>query len=71
MTLPTVLAILVEGHKDSSTTLSSGAFTTEAFDFAIRLNLIVLQDRHLDLLALVFDLLWGLIPNWLRSVGTG
>ena len=47
-------------YEDTSTTFSAGAFTTEAFDLAIRVNLVVLQDRHLDFLALVLDLLGGL-----------
>lgn len=47
-------------HKDASATLSGRAFTTKAFNLAIRVDLVVLQDRHLDLLALVLDLLGGL-----------
>ena len=51
---------LSETYEDTSTTFSAGAFTTEAFDLAIRVNLVVFQDRHLDFLALVLDLLGGL-----------
>jgi len=50
----------VEGHEDTSTTLGRRAFAAEALDLAVGLNLIVLQDRHLDLLTLVLDLLGGL-----------
>ena len=50
----------MEGHEDASTTLGSGAFTTEALDLAVGLDLVVLQDRHLDLLTLVLNLLGGL-----------
>ena len=59
-TLAAVLAILVEGHEDTSTTLGSRAFTAEALDLAIGLDLIVLQNRHLNLLTLVLNLLGGL-----------
>ena len=58
--LATVLTIIVEGHEDTSTTLSSRAFTTEALDLAIGLYLVVLQNSHLDLLTLVLNLLGGL-----------
>ena len=58
--LATVLTILVEGHENTSTTLGGRAFTTEAFDLAVRLDLVVLQDSHLDLLTLVLNLLGGL-----------
>jgi hypothetical protein len=47
-------------YKDSSTTLSRGAFTSEAFDLAVGIHFVVLQDRHLDLLAFMLDLLRGL-----------
>lgn len=47
-------------YKDTSTTLGSRALTTETLDLAVRVHLVVLQDRHLDLLALVLDLLRGL-----------
>ena len=58
--LSTVLAILVEGHEDTSTALSRRAFTAEALDLAVGLDLVVLQNRHLDLLTLMLDLLGGL-----------
>ena len=41
-TLATVLAILVEGHEYTSTTLGGRAFTTEALDLAVGLDLVVL-----------------------------
>ena len=58
--LAAVLAILVEGHEDTSTTLGRRAFTTKALDLAVGLDFIVLQDCHLDLLTLVLNLLGGL-----------
>ena len=50
-------------YEDTSTTFSAGALTTEALDLAIRVDLVVFQDRHLNFLALVLDLLWGLEGN--------
>ena len=47
-------------YEDTSTALSRGALTTETLDLAVGLHLVVLQDGHLDLLALVLDLLGGL-----------
>ena len=48
-------------YEDTSTALSRGALTAETLDLAVGLDLVVLQDRHLDLLALVLDLLGGLL----------
>jgi hypothetical protein len=47
-------------YEDTGTTLSSGTFTAKTLDLAIRVDLVVLQDRHLDLLALVLDLFGSL-----------
>jgi hypothetical protein len=47
-------------YKDTSSASSRRAFATEALDFAIMLDLVVLQDSHLDFLALVLDLLGSL-----------
>jgi len=44
-------------YKDSSTALSTGTFTSKTLDLAIGVHFIVLQNRHLDLLGLVLDLL--------------
>jgi len=68
--LATVLAIFVESHEGGSATLHSGAFATEAFDLAVRLDFVVFQDRHLDLLALVLDLLRSVISLLLPLLGT-
>ena len=57
--LAAVLTILVEGHENASATLGR-TFTTKALDLPVGLDLIVLQDCHLDLLTLVLDLLRGL-----------
>ena len=50
----------MEGHENSGTTLSRRTFATKALDLAVRVDLVVLEDRHLDFLALVLDLLGGL-----------
>ena len=47
-------------YEDTSTALGRGALTAKTLDLAIRVDLVVLEDRHLDLLALVLDLLGGL-----------
>ena len=47
-------------HEDTSTTLSRRALATETLNLAVGLHLVVLKDGHLDLLALVLDLLGGL-----------
>ena len=47
-------------HEDTSTALGRRALTAETLDFAVRLHLVVLKDGHLDLLALVLNLLGGL-----------
>ena len=50
----------MEGHEDAGAALGGGALAAEALDLAVRVDLVVLEDRHLDLLALVLDLLGGL-----------
>ena len=50
----------LDTYEDTSTAFSRGALTTETLDLAVGLHLVVLQDGHLDLLALVLDLLGGL-----------
>lgn len=47
-------------YKDTSTTAAVGALTTETLDLPIGVDLVVLEDSHLDLLPLVLDLLRGL-----------
>ena len=51
---------MVATYEDTSTALGSGALTTETLDLAVGVDLVVLQDGHLDLLALVLNLLRGL-----------
>jgi len=47
-------------YKDTSTTLSGRALATEAFNLAIGVDFVVLQNRHFSLLTLVLDFLGGL-----------
>jgi hypothetical protein len=47
MALSAVLSILMECHKDASTTSLSRAFTAKALNFAIRINRVVFQSSHL------------------------
>jgi hypothetical protein len=61
LTLATILTVFVESHENSSTALRARTFTTKAFDFAIRVDFVVLENGHLDLLTLVLDLLGGVV----------
>ena len=45
----------VDVHSGSARRL--GALSAESLDLAVGVNLVVLEDRHLDLLSLVLDLL--------------
>jgi len=60
----------VEGHEDTCTTLRGWAFTAEALDLAVRVNLVVLEDRHLHLLALVLDLFGSIVSLLLALFST-
>jgi hypothetical protein len=55
-------------YKNASTTLGSRAFTAKTLDFAIGFDLVVLQDRHLNLLALMFDLLGSLCATKVNTM---
>jgi len=46
-------------HENTSTAGSCWAIVPQALDLAVRIDLVVLKDGHLDLLALVLDLLGG------------
>ena len=50
----------MEGHENTSAAFSRRTFAAEALDLAVGLDLVVLQDCHLDFLTLVLDLLGGL-----------
>ena len=57
-------------YEDTRTTLGSGALAAKTLDLAVRVHLVVLEDGHLDLLALVLDLLGGLHCHAYVSIGT-
>jgi hypothetical protein len=69
-TLAAVLTILMHGHEDTSAALSRGALTAQTLDPAVGIDLVVLQDGHLDLLTLVLDLLGGVVGLLLTLLGT-
>ena len=60
----------MEGHEDAGAALGGGALAAEALDLAVGVDLVVLEDRHLDLLALVLDLLGGAVLFFLALLGT-
>ena len=70
LALAAVLTVLVPGHKDAGTALGRGALATEALDVAIAVDLVVPEDGHLDLLALVGDALGGGVNLLLALLGT-
>jgi hypothetical protein len=70
VTLATVLTILVLGHEDTGTTSVVGALTTETGDLARLIDLVELEDGHLDLGALVLDLLGGSVSLLLSLLTT-
>lgn len=65
-----VLAVVHGGHEDTGTALGVGALTAEALDLAVAVDLVVLEDRELGLLALVLDLLGGGVDLLLPLLGT-
>jgi len=60
-TLATVLAVVVEGHENASTALGSRTLPPQALDLSIGVDLIVLENGHLDLLTLVLDFLRSVV----------
>jgi hypothetical protein len=65
-----VLAVVHGGHEDTSTALGLRALTPEALDLAVAVDLVVLEDRELGLLALVLDLLGGGVHLLLALLGS-
>merc|ERR1712112_499354 len=54
-----VLTVEMSRHEDTGAAILVGTLTSQASDFAVLINLVVLEDRKLDLLSLVLDLLGG------------
>ena len=50
-------------HEDAGTTLRCRALATQALDLAVGIDLVVLKNRHLDLFALMLNLLGGLYTD--------
>ncbi len=58
-------------HPESHPTyVGSGAFAAETLDLSIAINLVVLENSQLGLLALVLDLLWGSVDLLLALLGS-
>jgi len=57
-------------HESSRTARFSGAFPSKTFNFAIAVNLVVLKNRELSLLALMFDFLWCSVDLLLSLFGS-
>ena len=70
LALSAVLTVLVPRHEDASTALRRRALPTKALDVAITVDLVVLEDGHLNLLALVRDTLRGGVNLLLPLLGT-
>ena len=68
--LATVLTVVVPSHKDTSTALGRGALATKALEGSVGVDLVVLEDCHLDLLPLVLDLLGGSVLLLLPLLGS-
>lgn len=60
----------MEGHENTSTTLSTWTLAAQALDLAVRVYLVVLQDGHLNLLTLVLDFLGSVVGLLLALLGT-
>jgi hypothetical protein len=68
--LAAVLTVGVGGHEDTGAAGAALALTTKASDLAIAVNLVELEGSHLDLLALVLDLLGGGVVLLLALLAT-
>jgi hypothetical protein len=68
--LPAVLTVVHRSHKDASSAFLGRALSPQSLDFPVPINLVVLEDCQLGLLALVFDLLRGGVDLLLALLGT-
>jgi len=69
-TFATVGSVLVGSHEDTGTARWSRALSSQSLDLSIAVDLVVLEHRHLDLLSLVLDLLWGGVGLLLSLLGS-
>lgn len=67
--LSAVLTVVHGSHEDTGPTLVSWALSSETLDLSIAINLVVLEDSQLGLLALVLDLLWSGVDLLLALLG--
>lgn len=58
------------GHEDTSTTVLGRALPPQSLDLPVPIDLVVLEDRQLGLLALVLDLLRGRVHLLLALLGS-
>lgn len=70
VTLAAVLAVVHSSHEDTSSALLGRALPPQPLDLSVSINLVVLEDRQLGLLALVLDLLGGSVDLLLALLGT-
>jgi len=66
----TVLTISHGSHEDTSTAISVWALAAETLNLSIAVDLVVLENSQLGLLALVLDLLWGGVDLLLALLGS-
>jgi len=57
----TILTIVHGSHENASTTVGCRTLSAETLNLSITVNLVVLENSQLGLLALMLDLLWGSI----------
>ena len=69
-TLAAVLPVKVGSHKDTGTTLFTGALSPQTIDLAVVIHPVVLQHGELDLAVLVFLLLGCGVVLLLSFLGT-
>jgi hypothetical protein len=53
-------SVKLSTYENTSTTLSCGTFSAKTLDLAVGVDLVILKNRHLDLLTLVLDLFGSL-----------
>jgi hypothetical protein len=67
---PAVLTVMHSSHEDTSSAFLGRALPPQPLDLSISINLVVLEDRQLGLLALVLDLLGCAVDLLLALLGT-
>jgi hypothetical protein len=70
VTLAAVLAIVMRTHEHTRTTSSRRTLAPQTLNLAIAIDLVVLEDGQLGLLALVLDLLGGGVDLLLALLAT-